>query len=301
MRLKPRQALAGRYLLGESPRWEGQSSTLSWVDIKGKKLIMAKVNPLNRISISEVRDFHELISFALPLGGRRYLVGLGGTLAVSGPGGIEAQSGILIPGARRFNDAVVDPNGQLIVGTLSLDGDSQENFLIRIRSDQRTEVLSDSLLLSNGLAFSPKGESFYSIDSLERTVTRWAYDAKSGDISRSTVLYRFAAGEPDGLAVDSRGNLWIALWGEGCIVGLTSTGRQFERVRVPGSNFPSSVAFFGSKVQQLFLTTALDPSTSLVSTMTANAGRVLISGFTARRGCDPYPWQPIPLGKIAAI
>ena len=262
---------------------------------------MAKVNPLNRISISEVRDLHELISFALPLGGRRYLVGLGGTLAVSGPEGIEAQSGILIPGARRFNDAVVDPNGQLIVGTLSLDGDSQENFLIRIRSDQRTEVLSDSLLLSNGLAFSPRAESFYSIDSLERIVTRWAYDAKTGDIGRSTVLCRFDAGEPDGLAVDTGGNLWIALWGEGCVVIVTPSGREVARIPVSGARYPSSLTFFGNGLQQVFVTTAENPRESGVGSHLDHSGKVFVSTLTTRRGCALYAWRPIPLEGLAAI
>ncbi len=52
-------------------------------------------------------------------------------------------------------------------------------------------------------------------------------------------------GQPDGLAVDAEGDVWVALGPGGAIARLTPDGELRERIDVPGAEFVSSVAFAG--------------------------------------------------------
>lgn len=72
---------------------------------------------------------------------------------------------------------------------------------------------------------------------------------------------QWAAGRPDGCAVDAEGHVWNARYGAGCVVRIAPNGRIVATLRLLASQ-PTSCALGGSGLRTLFITTArkrLDP------------------------------------------
>jgi len=72
-------------------------------------------------------------------------------------------------------------------------------------------MLND-VTISNGLVWSPDLARMYYIDSPTRTIQAFAYDTNSGDIGKGQVVITIPEelGQPDGLAIDAAGKLWIS-------------------------------------------------------------------------------------------
>ena len=63
-------------------------------------------------------------------------------------------------------------------------------------------------------------------------------------------------GVPDGMAIDSKGQLWIAHWGEGAVVcWCPTTGEKMQEIKVAASH-TTSCAFGGADMKTLYITTA---------------------------------------------
>jgi sugar lactone lactonase YvrE len=65
-------------------------------------------------------------------------------------------------------------------------------------------------------------------------------------------------GMPDGLAVDTDGCLWVALAGGGAVRRYAPDGAVVEQVDLPVA-FPTSCAFGGDDLTDLFVTTGSRP------------------------------------------
>ena len=125
---------------------------------------------------------------------------------------------LLPPGpARRFNDGGCDPAGRFLIGSLALDDEQAARHaeaLFRLEFDGSVSELDADLGLSNGLAWSPDGTEFYSIDTVPGIVWVRSYEPVTGAYGERRVLLDID-GAPDGMCVDEHGNLWIAIWGAG--------------------------------------------------------------------------------------
>lgn len=167
-------------------------------------------------------------------------------------GGVLGVRDVVLGRGRRFNDATVDPQGRLLVGTLSRAGESVSEELFRLEHDGRLARLRGGLSLSNGIGFSPNAETMYHVDTLRRRV-----DLLDATVEVPQVIHHWKIedGYPDGLAVDVEGCVWLALWGAGAVVRLDPDGQEIERVTVPAPH-TTSVAFVGPALDELLITTA---------------------------------------------
>lgn len=64
-------------------------------------------------------------------------------------------------------------------------------------------------------------------------------------------------GSPDGICVDTDGNLWVAIWGRGEVRCFSPRGQLLATVLVKAPH-TSSVAFVGPGRDRLLITTARD-------------------------------------------
>ena len=62
-------------------------------------------------------------------------------------------------------------------------------------------------------------------------------------------------GAPDGMCLDADGNLWVALWGGHCVLGLTPEGEVHTKIDVAAPQV-ASCAFGGEGLGTLYITTA---------------------------------------------
>ena len=87
----------------------------------------------------------------------------------------------------------------------------------------------------NGPAFSPDNRKLYFSDTVGHRILSYDLD-RDGAISGRRTFFTFSAddGMPDGLTVDSAGNVWCALYGGGKVVCIDAKGALKLSLPLPG-------------------------------------------------------------------
>jgi sugar lactone lactonase YvrE len=169
---------------------------------------------------------------------------------------------VRLPPSLRMNDGKCDHDGSFWAGSMARDIQSHETgALYRLWPDGRTTLVLSDVKLSNGIDWSPDGQTVYYIDSLAEGVDACAVDQATGgirsrrrlvDVDNDTTA-PVGMTVPDGLTVDADGNLWVAVFGAGAVRRYTPDGRLTAEVRVP-IDTPTSCAFGGAELRDLFIT-----------------------------------------------
>ena len=178
-----------------------------------------------------------------------------GTILVTrmGIGTIEKldEKGALTPVLAKYegkrlnspNDLVFARDGALwftdpSFGLPKMDDDPKKeikfNGVYRYAGGKLTAMITD-MKQPNGIGFSPDGKTLYVSNSMPDMVLR-AYDVGAdGKLSNKRILYRWAqalgAGVPDGLKVDSVGNIWAT--GPGGVSIISPQGKVLGRIVLP--------------------------------------------------------------------
>lgn len=193
-----------------------------------------------------------------------------GGLVVTGPTVAHWHNGELRPllgvdGVLAFNDCHADADGRVLVGSIRSDpeelrGERVPGECWRIDLDGRAEPLYDGVGLSNGIGFSPDGQTLYHCDSTGRGLITHDYNphaAASEAVSNRRVIGSdsFVRGIPDGMCVDTDGNLWVAHVAGRRVVKLSPNGEELGEVPVP-ARWVTSVAFGGPEMTDMYIVTA---------------------------------------------
>jgi sugar lactone lactonase YvrE len=157
----------------------------------------------------------------------------------------------------RFNDCKCDPQGRLWAGTMSKTRAPGTAALYRLVAGHQLERVIEGTTISNGLAWSPAGDTMYFIDSTTQRVDAFDFDPATGDISGRRTLVEIDPndGLPDGMAVDAEGGLWVCLFGGAAIRRYDPDGRLEASIALPTTN-PTSPVFGGPDLRTLYITTA---------------------------------------------
>lgn len=238
-------------VLSEGPVWWQRS--LLWVDIERRRIHRWTPSAQEH----EHWEFPHRLGFVIPSTCGDLIVGADAALAR-----VDLESGRLTPWTRptrepddhRFNDAKCDPAGRLWAGTLALSEAPELGTLYVVGPDAVPIPRVPKVTISNGLAWSPDGETLYYIDSATRRVDAFDFDSTAASISNRRTVIRVEDGLPDGMAIDHAGNLWVALWG-GWKVACHDprTGRRLAEVPLPVEAVTSCC--FGND-DELWITTA---------------------------------------------
>ena len=94
---------------------------------------------------------------------------------------------------------------------------------------------------------------------------------------------------PDGLCVDSRGYLWVAIWGAGEVRSFSPDGDLVAVVKVAAPH-TSSVAFVGDSLDTLLITTASRDLDDAQRRRYPDAGRLFLAHVGAT-GTPVSPWS----------
>jgi sugar lactone lactonase YvrE len=114
------------------------------------------------------------------------------------------------------------------------------------------------ITISNGIVWSLDRSRMYYIDTPTRKVDCFEYDDMTGDIGnrRTVIEIPQAMGYPDGMTIDSDGQLWIAMFGGAAVTCWNpNEGRLIASYPIPAINV-TSCAFGGDALDELYVTTA---------------------------------------------
>ena len=163
------------------------------------------------------------------------------------------------PIGTRMNDGACDPQGRFWAGTLAEDVSPGGGALYRLDPDGQAVLVLSDLTISNGLGWSPDGTTMYLADSGPRVVHAFRFDGDTGTISDARVLLAVAeeVGVPDGLTVDSDGDIWVAIYGGGRVHRYSPDGVLREALTLPAVQC-TSCAFAGPDLRRLYVTTATE-------------------------------------------
>lgn len=248
-------------LLGESPLWHAKQRALYWIDIPGKAL--------HRLTT----DDNQHTQWSLPTEP--------GCIALHEDGGIvialrtglvhfnpqTGESSLIVaapydPKQQRFNDGRCDMRGRLWAGTVYEPKDRVGGSLYTIAHGTILDT-GHAVMTSNGVAFSTDHTTLYHADTPAHVIRAYDLDMGSGRTSNARVFAQFDTdksspdyrGRPDGAAVDSENNYWIAMFEGGRILRFAPTGQLLEEIKVPAM-CPTMVAFGGDDLRTLYITTA---------------------------------------------
>jgi len=253
----------GRYraVFGESAVWCPERQGIWSVDMHGHVLIFTRPDGQTRVWKTPLPSLPWARAVVLGEGGK-VVVALSDTLAQFDPdmGSFTPLAlDLRLPERHLFNDAVVDPAGCLIIGTMlpGRGNDGRARFF-RIDPQLRSTALFGPVNTTNGLAFSPDGRTLYFSDSGGGVRSIWAadYDPATGHAGQPRLFVDFAdlPGRPDGAAVDAEGGYWSAAMAAHCLYRFSPDGVLDRSLTLPVDT-PTRPAFGGPDLSTLFLTT----------------------------------------------
>ena len=156
-----------------------------------------------------------------------------------------------------FNDLTTDSKGRVYVGSVAFKVFSDEEMipghLHVIDVDGSVRTISDGVMLSNGLGFSPDGKTLYHSDARDAVVRQYAV-SPDGDVSDWKPFVKTNNGHPDGLAVAEDGSVWIAMAYGSRVDVFESNGAFRASLPVP-LPMVTSVCFGGPDLKDLYVVT----------------------------------------------
>ncbi len=271
--------------LGEGPLWHPERAQFFWFDIVEKRLLTQKdgvqgawqfdehysaagwVDETTLILASEAG----LWQFDIATGAQKLLVAL------------EADNPIT-----RSNDGRADPWGGFWIGTMGKNAEAAAGAIYRYFKGELRKVVPN-VQISNAICFDRKRSCAYYTDTLTRLVLRQGVDALTGWPSGAPEVFvdlNAADKNPDGAVVDADGNVWIALWGSGCVNAYAPDGSFLRSVDVPGAQ-STCPAFGGADLRDMFVTSASADLAADVLAKTPENGMTFVISDVAQGVAEP--------------
>ena len=187
-----------------------------------------------------------------------------GGVVVSGRNICHVRDGVsrvlFAPDVPGLNDIFTDSAGRIFCGTMRSDPFSTSGPRIagdcwRVDAEGEATMLYGDVSLTNGIGLSPDGTVLYHSDTAANVV--WAHDvAVDGSVGNRRPFVRSVDLQPDGLAVDEAGTVWVAdVSGSASVRAFSSDGKEIGRIPVP-ARMVTSLCFGGADRRDLYVVTA---------------------------------------------
>lgn len=239
---------------GEGPYWDARRGELLLVDMmEGDVLVRHDDGSFDRHSV------HPRV--AAVIRGRSsggYVIGVerGFLFADDSLSVLEDGPEAFTDPAVRMNDGGCDSAGRFLCGSMGREGGHGMGALYSLGTDHGVSTVLGGVSISNGLHFSPSGDTAFYSDTPTGRIDALDYDASTGRFTgrRTFAVVEPALGMPDGMAIDADGGIWTALYGGGAVARYDPNGKLSEHITLPVTNV-TACAFGGPDLSTLFITT----------------------------------------------
>lgn len=243
--------------LCEGPLWAADTETLYWSDIDAGRIYRYRNDKVECIYIGDTVG-----GFTYQADGSLLLFRIN-DIAIFRPdtGEVCTLAPFQHDGSKRFNDVIADPEGRVFAGTIGKN--STSGGLFRIDYDGTATQVADGTGISNGMGFSPDLTHFYWTCSTRRRIYRFPYQRAGSTLGEPVIFHQGSEeqGYPDGLTVDSEGNVYSIRWTakEYGLIVFNPDGKVIHQQALP-PRASSSMAFFGPKLTDIAITSAVEAS-----------------------------------------
>jgi sugar lactone lactonase YvrE len=275
--------LDARAELAEGPSWLAERGLLAWVDITAG--LVHLFDPAT--GADRALEVGQPVGAAVPTDDGRLALAVRDGFALLD---LDREEVALIVEVEReltgnrMNDGKSDPAGRFWAGTMAVDMRAGAGALYRLDAERNVELMVPGVSISNGLGWSPDGRLMYYIDSPQGRVDVFDFDATSGAIANRRPFAQAQGGDPDGMAVDARGGLWVAIWGAGKVLHFLPDATLSDEIELPALQV-TSCCFGGPELQDLYITSAWQGMTAEQRAREPLAGGV----FRSRPGVQGQP------------
>lgn len=165
----------------------------------------------------------------------------------------------------RTNDGKVGPDGALWIGTMAEPPVHGAGVLYRITPEENglaVRTIRKGVTISNGIAWVSDGSGFYYIDTPSHTIEFARVSSYGTSKVAFEVVLNIPAsfGDPDGMTIDQKGFLYVALWGGGAILVIDPLQKRImDKIEIPAKYVTSGI-FGGPDYNVLYVTTATWPA-----------------------------------------
>ncbi len=237
---------------GEGPAWHASWGGLRIVDMLAGDILSIGADG----SVDRLPTGSAIAAFVRPRTGGGYVVGVERGIALAdSPFDRPTLSPQLWSDPNvRMNEGGVDPSGRLYAGSMPYDKTPGGAKLYRIGADGSIDVVLDSVTTSNGIDFTPDGLFAYYNDTATGGTSVFDVDA-SGNLINRRLFHDGDGGRPDGLCVDSQGNLWCAMNRVGKLRLYSPQAEILGQWELPVHGV-TAVTLGGEDLRDVFITTS---------------------------------------------
>jgi len=113
-------------------------------------------------------------------------------------------------------------------------------------------IAAKGLAFPNGIAFAADCRSVFVCESALNKVVKFSVDSL-GAFTEKKDFIELPGGDPDGIALDVSGNLYVAHFGGGYLYVVSPKGKIIKKIKAPGKK-PSNMEFGGYNMKTLYFT-----------------------------------------------
>ena len=280
-------------LLSEGPRWHEQRQELLWVDILGRRIHRATLTGDGQPGRIETVELDRHVGVVAPAAAGGYVAAAVRAFLFVDESGTVTELASLTDASIgvRFNDGACDERGRFWAGTMAYDKSPGAGALYRLELDGSISTVLTGFTIPNGIGWSPDGAVMYLNDSGTGCLYEFDVDLSTGEPRnrRTLVAFEQPGPAPDGLTIDDRGDVWVAVYGGWAVHHYSPDGKFLGAVELPVAQ-ATSCAFGGADRGTLFVTTGREELDAQALARQPDAGRLFrVTGLDTRGpGCNLY-------------
>jgi len=252
---KPKCIWKSNLFLGEGTLWVSSLSSVFFVDIKKKKILIFN----NKTKRKKILKVDKEIGFISYINKKIFILGLKSELRFVNLDQLKTILSINIEKNKpnnRINDGKIDTIGRLWFGTMDNFGKKQSGSLYCLDRNLKLYKVDKNYFTPNGPAFIDKN-NFYHTDSRKRVIYKIKINKKF-KIIKKIIFKKFSKieGSPDGMTIDEKNNLWVCHYHGASISVYDLKGDKIHQIYFKAKNI-TNCTFGGLKNNELFISTAL--------------------------------------------
>lgn len=122
-----------------------------------------------------------------------------------------------------------------------------------ITADGTTKRFAGGLAFPNGIAFNPDKTILYVGETQRNRILRYTVNP-DGSAGKQEIFFELGNGVlPDGMKLDVKGNLWIAVYSKSSLWCVSHQGAKIDSIAIPGEN-PTNLVFGGPDMRTAYVT-----------------------------------------------